>query len=139
MIKQALNFLPQTVFVFIAASLSNVVVGESESQEVSFANDILPEFEQQCSYCHRPYDRHGYLVLDHDSSYDAIVNVPSFQLPTMDRVEPGKPEESYLWRKGIGTHVEVGGKGWNMPVMIGLRGEFKEKLRLWIEQGAKNN
>ena len=108
-------------------------------QEVSFERDVLPKLVKQCGYCHQSYDRHGYLVLDGENTYETLVNVPSYQLPSMLRVAPGEPEQSYLWRKSVGSHVEAGGKGWEMPVMIGVRGELKDQLFRWIAAGAKNN
>ena len=109
------------------------------SEEVSFSQDVLPGLVAQCAICHQRYDRHGYLVIDEENTYQAIVGVTSYQLPTMKRVEPGDPDRSYLWLKAINEHVEAGGKGWQMPVMIGVRGPLRDTLYQWILQGAKNN
>ena len=109
------------------------------SEEVSFSKDVLPGLVSQCAICHQSYDRHGYLVIDEENTYQAIVGVTSYQLPSMKRVEPGNPERSYLWLKATNQHVEAGGKGWQMPVMIGVRGPFRDTLYQWIVQGAKDN
>ena len=111
----------------------------SSPETVSFQKDVLPGLIDNCSVCHRAEDPHGYLVIDRKTTYQAIVNVNSYQLPSMKRVEPGKPEQSYLWLKSINTHHEAGGYGWNMPVMTGLYGPLKDRLYQWILEGAKNN
>jgi hypothetical protein len=55
------------------------------------------------------------LNLEEGSSHTALVGVPSEQLPSMNRVEPGEPEQSYLWHKLNGTHLNAGGTGEPMP------------------------
>ena len=111
----------------------------TDERAISFKDDVLPGLIFNCGYCHQSYDRHGFLVFDSADTYASLVNVPAYQLPSMMRIAPGRPEASYLWLKGTGQHVAAGGSGWEMPVMIGLRSPFKETLLQWIEQGAQNN
>ncbi len=121
-------------------ALSVLLAGHAyAAEEISFSGDVLPGLIEQCSICHQRYDRHGYLVIDAENTYQAIVGIPSYQLPSMNRVEPGDPDRSYLWLKATNQHVEAGGKGWQMPVMIGVRGPLRDTLYQWIAQGAKNN
>ena len=109
------------------------------ADEVSFSQDVLPGLLEQCAICHQRYDRHGYLVIDEENTYQAIVGIPSYQLPSMKRIEPGDPDRSYLWLKATNQHAEAGGKGWQMPVMIGVRGPLRDTLFQWIAQGAQDN
>ena len=122
--------------------LSITISGHGIAQdngEVSFKNDVLPGLLNSCAACHRAEDSHGYLIIDEENTYQAIVNVNAYQLPSMKRIEPGKPEQNYLWLKSINEHHAAGGYGWNMPVMIGLYGPIKHTLHQWILEGAKNN
>lgn len=106
---------------------------------VSYQRDILPQLIQDCSYCHQAYDPHGLLIIDELSSYDALVNMASVQLPTMKRIQPGSPEQSYLWLKGTNGHIQAGGSGWTMPLGQLYSPEFKSLLYRWITQGAPRN
>jgi len=66
--------------------------------------------------------------------------VPSFQLPSMDRVEPGSSLQSYVMHKLDGTHAAVGGSGAQMP--LGCTGSncldqtTRDRIRAWIDSGA---
>jgi hypothetical protein len=54
------------------------------------------------------------------------------------RVSPGKPADSYLYRKITGTHAQVGGSGERMPFgESSLTAEEVDRVRRWIEGGAK--
>lgn len=66
-------------------------------------------------------------------SFDALVNVASIQVPSLDRVEPGDPDNSYLIHKLEGTQAE----GLRMP----QGGPFLDQatiddIRQWIADGA---
>jgi hypothetical protein len=89
---------------------------------------------------------------------EVLVNVPSCENPAMDRVEPGDPENSWLWIKLTGEvqdtnsgllSYDVGtpaactgvttGYGTRMPQVGGfdtLSDEKLFKIRTWIEDGA---
>lgn len=106
---------------------------------VSYQRDILPQLLHDCSYCHQAYDPHGFLIIDERSSYDALVNMASVQLPGMKRIQPGKPEESYLWLKGTNRHIQAGGSGWTMPLGQLFTPEYEALMYRWIKQGAPRN
>ena len=62
----------------------------------------------------------------------------------MPLITPGKPEESYLWRKVMGDHKDVGGVGARMPPTEPLHTAELDLLRAWIvgldsknEEGVK--
>lgn len=58
----------------------------------------------------------------------------------MVRVRPGDAEQSYLWHKLAGTHLDVGGSGFLMPkppYSTPLSEAQIELFRQWIVDGAK--
>jgi hypothetical protein len=83
-------------------------------------------------------DRHGYLIIDPESAYLNLVNIPAVSYNQMKRVDPGKPESSFLIYKMTGEHVRLGASGRAMPAWP-LPAPFINTLREWIRQGAKNN
>ncbi|MEM6929214.1 MAG: hypothetical protein AAF602_19905, partial [Myxococcota bacterium] len=63
--------------------------------------------------------------------------VPSNQLPSMNRIEPGDPDNSYIWRKISNTHIAAGGAGNRMPPSGGgLPLVTREIWETWIFEGA---
>jgi hypothetical protein len=73
------------------------------------------------------------------TAYASLVGVKSTE-SALNRVEPGKPDDSYLVRKIEGTHAAAGGTGDRMPAGGGPLPAAKiEMIRAWIEQGAPNN
>lgn len=76
--------------------------------------------------------------LDWAKTYDGVVGATSSQVDMM-RVEPGFPNESYLFHKVSGTHESVGGSGVQMPSERTLLGEDDlSMLEDWILGGAPN-
>jgi hypothetical protein len=112
---------------------------------VTFAADIQPIFSGSCatSGCHalpsaNPANKP--MVLSAGQAYDNIVNVPSGQLPSMDRIEPGNPNLSYLIRKLEGTHTQLpGASGSRMPIGNPLPTSTMNTLRQWVSEGALRN
>lgn len=108
----------------------------------SFANDVQPIFSANCALtgCHAgPMPQAGQ-NLSVGNAYAAIVDVPSMDVPSMDRIEPGDPARSYLVHKIRGTFANVGGTGVRMPAG---RGELPQNeidiIRAWVQAGALNN
>ncbi len=87
------------------------------------------------SGCHAgPSPQQG-MNLSAGQAYAAIVSVPSTEVPSLLRVNPGKPDESYLVHKIAGT-AAVGGR---MP--LGgppLSDNLIQSMRDWIAAGALN-
>ena len=130
-------------------------LGGPPQGEVSFRADVAPVLAQ-CSVCHSSepprvprleectechldnppaggMDLHGTPEFIHTN----LVDVNSTELPAMFRIRRGDPEQSYLWRKVNGTHIEAGGSGSAMP--LGTEPLDKEELDLieaWILNGA---
>jgi mono/diheme cytochrome c family protein len=71
-------------------------------------------FDSRCAPCHVGGQSAG-MSLANDFTV-ATVGVASTELPSMNRIEPGDREKSYLFHKIRGTHLQVGGSGARMPL-----------------------
>lgn len=117
----------------------------SAAQEkiVSFKKQIQPILNVNCVYCHITGAMQGGLTLEPGLSYKSLVSVKSTQSVAMSLVEPGKPNESYIFHKIMGTHVKAGGTGASMPfsaeVPIKLEAKDLQLIERWIAGGAHNN
>jgi hypothetical protein len=106
-----------------------------------FSTDVEPLLADRCAFsgCHDAETGSADLVLERGQSYDRLVEVPSSQLPSMNRVHPHRPDSSYLFHKLNGSHLDVGGSGVRMP----KGGDFDPGLTYsvdeWIIQGAKED
>jgi hypothetical protein len=119
------------------AALLGALALDSTASEVSFGADIVPLLKSRCVVCHLPGSEQGGLALHPKGGYANLVDVKSTQSGLV-RVAPGKPDDSYLYRKLTGTHTQVGGAGERMPFGdASLTAEEIERVRRWIEGGAK--
>jgi hypothetical protein len=119
------------------ATLVTFLASAANAAEVSFAIDVAPLLKSRCVMCHLPGAEQGGLALHPKGAYKNLVGVPSTQSPLL-RVAPGKPEESYLYRKLMGTHLAAGGTGERMPFGdMQLTSEEIERVKRWIETGAR--
>ncbi len=96
-------------------------------------------FSQSCAFsgCHAGASPAQGMNLSAGQSYALVVNVPSMEQPTLDRIEPGDPASSYLFRKVSGEGNIVGS-----PMPLGgpsLDAALIELLREWIQRGAPND
>jgi methionine-rich copper-binding protein CopC len=90
-------------------------------------------FTAICSACHAGANAPLGLRLDAGNSYALLVGVPSAESPSILRVKPGDPDNSYLVMK-IEGHASVGGR---MP--LGgppLSASTIAEIRQWITDGA---
>jgi hypothetical protein len=110
--------------------------GQNEKSLLTHAGDIQPIWDQSCtSGCHPGND--SMLSLEPDYAWKTMVGIPSVEVPLMDRVEPGEPDQSYLVHKIEDTHLNVGGMGFAMPNFSDLLAEEEiQNVRDWITQGA---
>jgi hypothetical protein len=112
--------------------------GVAHGGDVSFQTDLMPVLNERCVMCHLEGAQQANFSL-YPEAWSQLVGVTSTESP-MKRVEPGKPDQSYLYRKLMGTHLEAGGSGARMPFQQDpLDPAFLALLRQWIEQGAKQN
>lgn len=107
------------------------------SAKVRFNRDVQPIFDANCVACHQTGGAHGNLNLEAGYAYRAIVSRPSSEVRLL-RVNPGKPEKSYLFHKLSGTHLRVGGSGARMPATGPLDRNSIDVIRRWISEGARS-
>ncbi len=115
---------------------------------VAFA-DVQAIFARSCAAvaCHGSSRAGGLSLADGDSSFGAMVNQASQQVPRLLRVRPGNPDESWLLIKITGTMRTFAecapGMGTNpcgarMPQLAAPLGADEEGLvRRWITEGAQ--
>ena len=105
---------------------------------IDFATQVQPIFDRNCS-CHLTVSAPQGEVLQAGSSYDSMVNVPSTEQPSILRVKPGEPDNSYLVIKIDDNVPDVSSRrsGDRMPRGRPplTPGEI-DIIRQWIAEGA---
>ena len=110
---------------------------------LSLAMDIQPIFDNNCAFCHDSVAPFAGLNLE-TNTFANIVNVASTQCTTVDFIEPGMPQQSWLFRKVLGTHTQPDlgctgpGAGGQMPPGAFCCPSQQEidLLEQWIIEGA---
>ncbi len=105
---------------------------------VFYATDIQPIFNNRCVVCHQSPAPPGGLNLAANSSYTELVGVISSGYAPDLRVKAGDPTNSVLYGKIANTGqfgVSMPPPGGGPPVPLAER----EKIRIWIVEGARNN
>lgn len=90
-------------------------------------------FTPVCTGCHAGASAPVGLRLDAVSAYGLLVGVPSGEVPSLQRVKPGDPDNSYLVQKiegraAVGARMPLGGPYLD-DATIGV-------IRTWIANGA---
>lgn len=96
-------------------------------------------FTTTCAFsgCHGALATQMNLELTAGVAYANIVNVPSAEVPQLDRVEPGLPDRSYLYLKVTGAPGIIDAR---MPLgQPELTQPQKDLIRNWILRGAPND
>ncbi len=96
----------------------------------------------RCHACHTANQREGLRDLHlYDEGYDELVGVDSQQVPSIKRVEPGDPSNSYMVHKLRDTHLSVGGEDDPMPPgdRDPLTSQQLGAIDAWIQAGAEKN
>jgi hypothetical protein len=88
--------------------------------------------------CHAAATAEAGLVLDAGRSYAEIVGRRSTENPSLNRVEPGDPERSYLAKKLRGD-PDITGSPMPLDRPGGLPREQIDGILGWIRAGAPNN
>jgi len=94
------------------------------------------------SACHsgNPPSNNVPVSLDADLAWQQLVGVPSSEAPSLNLVEPGHPETSYLVSKLRGSQGTDGGSGVQMPLGAGALSEDEiQVIEAWITNGAPND
>jgi hypothetical protein len=97
-------------------------------------------FDQHCvNNCHETLNPAENLQLSELKSFKNLVNTPSQQITTTDRVVPGEPDRSYLIMKLEGEpRFRIWGE--QMPLNAPPRPQEEvDRIRAWITRGAPND
>jgi hypothetical protein len=98
-------------------------------------SELWPMLEATCSVstaCHLQDE--APLMPDEATAYTNMVNMTNSAGLTF--VTPGSPDDSYVWHKLAGTHLEVGGAGGRMPMGPPLCDAGLVGVYAWILGGA---
>lgn len=110
--------------------------GAAPETPLSYSNDLEELVVKRCVDCHSTKEPKANLILVEGEGFGNMVGTASVQVPEVQLVVPGDPENSYVWKKLLGE-VEIG-KG--MPrTMFGSKVLPEKELdlfRRWIEDGA---
>jgi len=112
--------------------------GEPIDPTATFTRVQSEIFTPTCAQlgCHDPLGQQSQQVLSSGRSYTNTVNVPSVEMPSLVRVKPGDPSNSYLYRKITGAGIT----GDRMPQGLPPLSDSQIKLvRDWIRRGAPND
>jgi len=86
--------------------------------------------------CHDPFGNQSQLILTPGNSHTQLVGRQSVEVSSLNRVQPGQPDLSYLYRKILGTGIT----GDRMPQAGQPLSNAQTKLiRDWIRRGAPND
>jgi hypothetical protein len=86
--------------------------------------------------CHDPIGNQSQMILTAGRAYANIVNVPSVEMPSLMRIAPNDPQNSYLYRKITGAGIT----GDRMPQSLPPLSDAQISLvRNWIRRGAPND
>lgn len=117
----------------LAVTNADFVVQNPVAPPVDYATQIQPIFTANCVSCHSGGTAPQGLKLDAQNSFANLVNVNSSEVPSLKRVKPSDPDNSYLVQKIEGT-AAVGAR---MPRGLPPLSDAKISLiRLWITAGA---
>lgn len=86
--------------------------------------------------CHDPLGQQSQMVLIPGQAYANTVNRPSVEMPSLMRVRPNDPANSYLYRKITGAGITGDRMPLNQPP---LSEQQLSLVRDWIRRGAPND
>lgn len=114
----------------------------STSVDSTFTSINENIFQPTCAVpgCHASSASSGQLNLEGDAAYTSLVNVASSQVPTLMRVKPNDPDNSYLYIKLEGKAGTVNGTDTQMPLAGNhLTDQQMQAIKDWINNGAPND
>lgn len=123
-------------------ALSFMVGCDSDETIVDPAGPSLVEvqesvFDASCAFtgCHAGDDPAGELSLERGVAYQNTVDVPSAQVPSLLRVEPGNADDSYLFIKITGDD-RIAENTFRMPIGGELTDDQIQLVEDWVDAGA---
>lgn len=117
----------------LAVTSADFVVRNPVAAPVNFTTQIQPIFTGRCVSCHSGSNPPRDLKLDAANSFANLVNVKSSEVPSLRRVKPSDPDNSYIVQKVEGT-ASVGSR---MPLnQQPLTTAQISLIRQWIIEGA---
>jgi len=143
-VRMGISFLLM-VAAFVAAcgdssnnDLPQLGGGEPIDQTATFVRVQNEIFTPTCAVlgCHDPLGQQESMILSPGRAYEQTVNRPSVEMPSLMRIAPGDPANSYLYRKITGAGIT----GDRMPQGGPYLSDARIKLiRDWIRRGAPND
>lgn len=128
--------LPGILIFFLACERADEPVIDTTPKFSVIQSQIL-NLNCAVSGCHIGATPPQGLNMEEGNAYGNLVNVSSMEQPLLDRIEPGSPEESYLYLKITGNASISGSQ---MPLgRSPLSKEQMDLIRDWILEGAQNN
>jgi len=120
---------------------SDVALAVIPFATATFSGSVEPIFTMTCATasCHTGASAPQGMDLSAGNAYSNVVAVASTELPTMERVSPNAPLESYLVHKLRGSQGVVGGIGSRMPLGGSVSDDEIAAIVAWILSGAANN
>jgi hypothetical protein len=115
---------------FLALCTPGAVLA-GESCVDAWDSDLQSLVNSRCVACHQNASPAGKLSLQRGGPPENLVGVQSEQAD-MAFVTPQSPEDSYLYRKLDGTHLDAGGSGERMPLGGALTEADLTVFRDWI-------
>jgi hypothetical protein len=112
--------------------------GEPVDPSATFTRVQNEIFTPTCARigCHDTIGQQSQMILVAGRAYEQTVNRPSVEMPSLLRVAPGDPSNSYLYRKITGAGIT----GDRMPQSLPPLTDAQIKLvRDWIRRGAPND
>jgi len=111
-----------------------------EGPAFTFAQIQSQIFTPTCAKagCHAASAASGEMILEAGQAYGQIVNRPAVGNSSLDRIEPGDPERSYLIKKLRGD-PDITGERMPLDNPGSLTQEQMDGIVGWILAGAPNN
>jgi hypothetical protein len=141
MLRKLLSFL--ILFVVACGRLKEptdpgVGAGDPIDPTATFTRVQNEIFTPTCAQlgCHDPLGRQEGMILSSGRAYAMIVGVPSVETPSLQRITPSDPSNSYLYRKITGAGITGDRMPQNGPYLSDAQAKL---VRDWIRRGAPND
>jgi hypothetical protein len=120
-----------------SASGSSSSSGSGSSGGVAFETIQDQVFTPICSKCHAGAGAPEGMQLTEGVAYSMIVDVPSQEVPTLDRITPGDAADSYLVQKIMGTAAVGAQMPDGCPVTQPCLSQATiDMIVQWVDEGA---